>query len=74
MAAVALGIQQFHLPQVPGLFAAAIPATAVYLAVVWPLKRLLRGGQPEAVPAQALPPAIESVELVAGELVAGELA
>jgi O-antigen/teichoic acid export membrane protein len=42
MAAVALGIQQLHLSIVLGLFASAIPATVVYLAVVWPMRRMLR--------------------------------
>jgi PST family polysaccharide transporter len=49
MAAVALGLGELHLGQVAYLFVAGTAAIAVYVPVVWPLRRLARA-QPQPVP------------------------
>jgi PST family polysaccharide transporter len=59
MTAIALAVQRLgHLPQLTGLFAAAVPATAVYVAITWPTLRTLRTRSPAA--AAPLEPAAQA--------------
>jgi PST family polysaccharide transporter len=59
MTAIALAVQRLgHLPQLTGLFAAAVPATAVYVAITWPTLRALRTRAPAA--AAPLEPAAQT--------------
>jgi PST family polysaccharide transporter len=56
MAAVSLAVERLgHLPEVTGLFVAAVPAAAVYVAIAWPTLRRLRARRPEAAPTSLEP-------------------
>jgi len=58
MGAVALAVERLgHLPEVVGLFAAAVPATAVYVAITWPTLRKLRSARPVPAPSPLEPAA-----------------
>ncbi|HEV2634826.1 MAG TPA: oligosaccharide flippase family protein [Actinocrinis sp.] len=66
MGAIAFGVEkvgteQLHLGQIAAMFAAAVPATVAYFAVVWPMRRMLRPAPAEAVLAEpvAAPPEAE---------------
>ncbi|HEX4790881.1 MAG TPA: oligosaccharide flippase family protein [Actinospica sp.] len=57
MAAVAEAVQRLgQLPELTGLFAAAVPATAVYAVISWPTLRKLRTRRPKPAPAAAAAP------------------
>ena len=58
MAGVALAVERLGgLPEVAGLFAAAVPATAVYVAITWPTLRKLRAARPATAPVPLEPAA-----------------
>jgi PST family polysaccharide transporter len=60
MASIALAVQRLgHLPELTGLFASAVPATAAYLLIAWPTLRALRSHRPAPAPA-GLDPAAQT--------------
>jgi O-antigen/teichoic acid export membrane protein len=74
MAAIALAIQQLHLDETLGLFASAIPATFAYLAVMWPMRRMLRPGTSAAGPQEAVAAEPVGEDESAGTLTSAESA